>query len=221
MQVSVYNTKGAVVGQLDLDDSIFAVPMNEAVVHQAMVRQRANARVGTASTKTRSNVAGSGRKLYRQKHTGRARAGDLRSPLRRHGGITFGPHPRSYRQQMPKKMRRLAIKCLLSAKIADGELKVVDRLEMSQPRTREMVGMLQTLGIDRSALIALSVPDSSAVKSASNIKRTKVIQAQLLNVLDLITYSDLIITADAVRVVEGLWGTEPTGDRRERIEDRG
>ncbi|MCL0102804.1 50S ribosomal protein L4, partial [Dehalococcoidia bacterium] len=128
-----------------------------------------------------------------------------------------GPHPRSYRQQMPKKMRRLAIKCLLSAKVADGELKVVDKLEMSQPRTRDMVGMLQTLGIDRSALIALSAPNSSAVKSASNISslsprmrgRTKVIQAQLLNVVDLLTYSDLIITADAVRVVEGLWGAEP------------
>ena len=209
MQVSVYNTQGAVVGQLDLDESVFAVPMNEAVVHQALVRQRANARVGTASTKTRSNVSGSGRKLYRQKHTGRARAGDLRSPLRRHGGIIFGPHPRSYRQQMPKKMRRLAIKCLLSAKVADGELKVVDKLEMSQPRTRDMIGMLQTLGIDRSALIALSAPDAAVVRSGSNVKGAKIIQAQLLNVVDLLTYSGLIITADAVRVVEGLWGTEP------------
>jgi len=185
------------------------VPMNEAVVHQALVRQRANARVGTASTKTRSNVSGSGRKLYRQKHTGRARAGDLRSPLRRHGGIIFGPHPRSYRQQMPKKMRRLAIKCLLSAKVADGELKVVDKLEMSQPRTRDMIGMLQTLGIDRSALIALSAPDAAVVRSGSNVKGAKIIQAQLLNVVDLLMYSGLIITADAVRVVEGLWGTEP------------
>lgn len=212
MQVSVYNVEGAVVGQLELADSVFAVPMNEAVVHQAMVRQRANARQGTSSTKTRSNVAGSGRKMYRQKGTGRARAGDLRSPLRRHGGITFGPHPRSYRQQMPKKMRRLAIKCLLSAKLADGELRVVDRLEMSRPKTRGMVGMLQTLGVDRSALIALSTPNSAAVKSASNIKRTKVIQAQLLNVLDLLTYGDLIITTDAVRVVENLWGAEtPAG----------
>ncbi|MCL0095079.1 50S ribosomal protein L4 [Dehalococcoidia bacterium] len=217
MQVSVYNTKGAVVGQLDLDESVFGVPMNEAVVHQALVRQRANARLGTASTKTRSNVSGSGRKLYRQKHTGRARAGDLRSPLRRHGGITFGPHPRSYRQRMPKKMRRLAIKCLLSAKVADGELKVLDKLEMSQPRTKDMIGMLQTLGIDRSALIALSAPNSTAVKSVSNTSslsprmggRAKIIQAQLLNVVDLLTYSDLIITADAVRVVEGLWGAEP------------
>ncbi|MCL0041161.1 50S ribosomal protein L4 [Dehalococcoidia bacterium] len=208
MQVPVYNTQGAVVGQLDLDGSVFDVPMNEAVVHQALVRQRANARVGTASTKTRSNVSGSGRKLYRQKHTGRARAGDLRSPLRRHGGITFGPHPRSYRQRMPRKMRRLAIRCLLSAKVSDGELKVLDKLEMSKPRTKDMTGMLQTLGIDRSALIALSSPNASVVRSASNIKGVKIIQAQLLNVVDLLTHGDLIITADAVRVVERLWGTE-------------
>jgi large subunit ribosomal protein L4 len=106
-------------------------------------------------------------------------------------------------------MRRLAIKCLLSAKVADGELKVVDKLEMSQPRTRDMIGMLQTLGVDRSALIALSGPNAAVVRSASNIKGAKIIQAQLLNVADLLTYSDLIITADAVRVVEGLWGTEP------------
>jgi large subunit ribosomal protein L4 len=210
MQVLVYNTKGTVVGQLDLDESVFAVPMNESVVHQALVRQRANARLGTVSTKTRGKVSGSGRKLYRQKHTGRARAGDLRSPLRRHGGIIFGPHPRSYRQQMPKKMRRLAIKCLLSSKVADGELKVVDKLEMSEPRTRDMIDMLQTLGIDRSALIALSAPDDAVVKSVSNINGTKIIQAQLLNVVDLLTYRALIITVDAIRVVEGLWGDRIT-----------
>ncbi|MBT9163292.1 MAG: 50S ribosomal protein L4 [Chloroflexi bacterium] len=207
MQVLVYNTQGAIVGQLDLDERVFGVPMNEAVVHQALVRQRANARVGTASTKTRSNVSGSGRKLYRQKHTGRARAGDLRSPLRRHGGIIFGPSPGPrYRQRMPKKMRRLAIRCLLSAKASNGELKVIDKLEMSEPKTREMIGMLQRLGIDRSALIALSSPNTNVVRSASNIEGTKIIQAQLLNMVDLLSHQNLIITADAVRVVEGLWG---------------
>ncbi len=215
MQVSVYNSKGIVVGQLELDESVFAVPMNEAVVHQAMVRQRANARQGTAATKTRSNVSGSGRKLYGQKHTGRARAGDIRSPLRRHGGITFGPHPRSYRQAMPRKMRRLAIKSLLSAKLSDGELKIVDTLEMSKPKTREMIAMLQTLGVDRSALIALSWPNSAVVRSASNVRGVKVIQAQLLNVVDLLTHNVLIITADAVGVVEGLWGMKSTEMHRD------
>jgi len=210
MQVSVYNTEGVVVGELSLDESVFGVPMNEAVVHQALVNQRANARVGTASTKTRSEVSGSTRKLYRQKHTGRARAGSLRSPLRRHGGIIFGPHPRSYRQRMPKKMRRLAIKCLLAAKVSDGELKVIDKLEMSEPKTKDMVNILQALEIDRSTLIALSLPDANVVRSVTNIEKTKVIQAQLLNVVDLLSHKNLIITADAVRVVEELWGTKQT-----------
>jgi len=210
MQVSVYNTQGVVVGELGLDESVFGVPMNEAVVHQALVNQRANARVGTASTKTRSEVSGSTRKLYRQKHTGRARAGSLRSPLRRHGGIIFGPHPRSYRQRMPKKMRRLAIKCLLAAKVSDGELKVIDKLEMSEPKTKDMVNILQALEIDRSTLIALSLPDANVVRSVTNIEKTKVIQAQLLNVVDLLSHKNLIITADAVRVVEELWGTKQT-----------
>ena len=214
MQVSVYNTEGAIVGQLELDESVFGIPMNEAVVHQALVRQRANARAGTASTKTRSEVSGSTRKLYRQKHTGRARAGDLRSPLRRHGGVIFGPKPRSYRQQMPKKMRRLAIKCLLSAKVSDGELKIIDKLEMSQPKTRDMVNVLRSLEVDRSALIALPAPDANVVRSTSNIKKTKVTQAQLLNVVDLLSHRHLIITADAVRVVEGIWGTQqPTSTK--------
>ncbi len=206
MQVPVYNIEGSEVGQLDLDESVFGLPMNEAVVHQAMVRQRANARVGTANTKTRSEVSGSTRKLYRQKHTGRARAGDLRSPLRRHGGVTFGPRPRSYRQAMPKKMRRLAIKCLLSAKIADGNLKVIDKLEMSEPKTKEVVGILQALKIERSALIALDSADSGIVRSVNNIEKVGAIQARQLNVVDLLSHRDLIITSDAVRVVESLWG---------------
>ena len=206
MQVPVYDIKGSEVGQIELDDSVFDVPMNAALVHQAMVRQRANARVGTASTKTRSEVSGSTRKLYRQKHTGRARAGSIRSPLRRHGGIIFGPKPRNYRQDMPKKMRRLAIKCLLSAKAADGELKVIDKIEMKNPNTQEMVKVLQALDVDRSALIAISSPDPNIVKSANNISGSSAIQARQLNVIDLLNHKTLIITQEAVQVVEDLWG---------------
>ncbi|MDD5093012.1 MAG: 50S ribosomal protein L4 [Dehalococcoidia bacterium] len=208
MQIPVYDAEGAIVRQLDLDESVFGVAMNEAVVHQAMVRQRANARVGTANTKTRSEVAGSTRKLFRQKHTGRARAGDLRSPLRRHGGVTFGPRPRSYRQAMPKKMRRLAIKCLLSGKLSDGELKVIDSLVMSEPKTKNMISLLKALEVDRSALIALSSPDANVIKSACNLSRTKVTQARQLNVVDLLSHKSLIMTADAVRAVEELLGAE-------------
>jgi large subunit ribosomal protein L4 len=208
MKLPVYDIEGTEVEQIELDDSVFGVPMNEAVVHQALVRQRANARVGTASTKTRGEVSGSTRKLYRQKGTGRARAGDLRSPLRRHGGVIFGPKPRNYRQAMPKKMRRLAIKCLLSAKAADGELKVVDKLEMKDHKTKEIINILQALEIDRSALIALASPDSNLIKSASNLQRIDTIQARQLNVGDLLSHKNLIITIEAVRTVESLWGTK-------------
>ena len=208
MKLPVYNIQGTEVEQIELDDSVFGVPMNESVVHQALVRQRANARVGTASVKTRGEVSGSTRKLYRQKGTGRARAGDLRSPLRRHGGVIFGPKPRDYRQAMPKKMRRLAIKCLLSAKAADGELKVVDKLEMQDHKTKEMINILQALEIDRSTLIALASPDSNLIRSASNLQRIDTIQARQLNVGDLLSHKNLIITVDAVRTVESLWGTK-------------
>ncbi len=208
MQVSVYNMQGNQVGQIDLNESVFGIEMNTAVVHQAMVRQRANARVGTANTKTRSEVAGSTRKLYRQKHTGRARAGSVKSPLRRHGGITFGPRPRSYRQAMPKKMRRLAIRCLLSAKVSEGEIKVLDKLEINEPKTKEVVRLLNALGIERSALIALDSPDRNIVKSAGNVSRTDAIQARQMNVLDLLAHQHLVITSDAIRVIEDLWKTE-------------
>jgi len=207
METIVYNGKGSEMERVTLDESVFGVPMNEAVVHQALVRQRANARVGTASAKTRSEVAGSTRKLYRQKHTGRARAGDLRSPLRRHGGVIFGPKPRDYRQAMPRKMRRLAIKCLLSAKLADGEMKVIDKLELKEHKTKDMISILQALKIDRSALIALSSPDANVIKSTSNLTKIDAIQAIQLNVGDLLSHKHLIITVDAVRQVEELWGS--------------
>ena len=142
VEVPVYNTSGEVIRHIEVRDSVFAVPFNESVVHQAMVRQRANARQGTASTKTRGEITASGAKIFRQKHTGLARAGSRRSPIRRGGGVTFGPKPRSYRQAMPKKMRRLALKCLLSAKLRDEELKILEELELKQPKTKEMASIL-------------------------------------------------------------------------------
>src|SRR4030042_791514 len=132
-----------------------------------MVRQLANARQGTADTKTRSEVSGSTRKLYHQKHTGRARRGSIKSPLLRGGGIVFGPHPRSYRQRMPKKMRRLALRCMLSAKAQSGEMVIVERFQLAQPKTTEMAGVLKALGVDHSALIVTSEPEVNVIKSAS------------------------------------------------------
>ena len=206
MQVAVYSLAGEVVKHIEVSDAVFAVPFNEAVVHQAMVRQRANARQGTASTKTRSEVAGSTVKLFRQKHIGNARAGSRKSPLRRGGGIAFGPKPRDYGQAMPKKMRQLALRCVLSAKAGDGELKVLEQLKLDEPKTKEMVRILEALGVDSSALIATAEPEGNVIKSARNLAGIKTIPASLLNVVDLLSYKMLLMTEAAVRKVEQLWG---------------
>jgi len=206
VQVPVYSLTGEVVEHVEISDQVFAVPFNEGVVHQAMVRQQANARQGTASTKTRSEVSGSSAKLFRQKGTGLARAGSRRSPLRRGGGITFGPQPRSYRQAMPKKMRQLAIRCVLSAKAGDGELKVLKELKLKEPKTKQMAQILTALGVDSSALIVTSEPEDSVVKSARNLKGIKTMPANLINVLDILSYKILLMTVTAVRKVEQLWG---------------
>ena len=208
MQVPVYSMAGEVVKHIDISDDVFALPVNEAVVHQAVVRQLANARQGTASTKTRSEVAGSKQKMFRQKHTGRARAGSIRSPLRRGGGVTFGPKPRSYRQAIPKKMRRLALRCVLSAKAGGKELMVLDELRLEEPKTKEMVKILAALGIEDSALIATGEPIENVVKSARNLPRVKTIPANLLNVVDITSHKMLLLTEAAVRQVEQLWGKE-------------
>jgi len=206
VQVPVYSLAGEVVKHIEISNEVFATPFNQAVVHQAMVRQRANARQGTASTKTRSEVSGSAAKLFRQKGTGSARAGSKRSPLRRGGGITFGPKPRSYRQAMPKKMRRLALRCVLSAKAGDGELMVLEQLKLDEPGTKEMVRILTALGVDSSALIATAEPEENVVKSARNLAGIKTIPANLLNVVDILSYKMLLMTETAVRKVEQLWG---------------
>jgi len=206
VQVPVYDLTGEIIEQIEVSDQVFGVPFNEAVVHQVMVGQRANARQGTASTKTRGEVSGSNRKLFRQKGTGSARAGSIKSPLRRGGGITFGPKPRSYRQAIPKKMRRLALRCGLSAKARDKELIILEQLEFEQPKTKEMVRILAALGMDSSALIVTSEPEESVVKSARNLPRIKTMPASLLNVVDLFSCKMLLMTVAAVRKAEELWG---------------
>ncbi|MBI4266805.1 MAG: 50S ribosomal protein L4 [Chloroflexi bacterium] len=211
MEIPVYNLAGAVVKNIEISDGVFAVPFNEAVVHQAMVRQQANARQGTHSTKSRDEVAGSSRKLYRQKHTGRARAGDIRSPLRRGGGIAFGPKPRSYRQAMPRNMRSLALRCVLSAKAGDGEMKVLEALRFDEPRTRLMAQALAALGVDHTALIVTAEPEANVIKSARNLPGIKTAPANLLNVNDLLASRMLLMTEAAVRKAEQLWGGTAQG----------
>jgi large subunit ribosomal protein L4 len=206
VEVPVYNASGHVLKNIEISDRVFAVPFNEAVVHQAVVRQQANARQGTASTKTRSEVAGSTRKLFRQKHTGLARAGSKKSPLRRGGGVTFGPKPRSYRQDIPKKMRQLALRCALSAKTRDEELKILEELKLDQPKTKQIAGILAALGIDSTALIVTEVPEKNVIKSARNLAGIKTLPANILNVVDILSHKMLLMTESAVRQAEKLWG---------------
>ena len=167
MQAPVHNPQGKVVAEVEISDVLFNVPMNPDLVHQTLVRQRANARVGTASTKSRGQVAGGGRKPWRQKGTGRARAGSIRSPLWRGGGITFGPKPRSYRQAMPKKMRRQALKCCLSDKLASKQLTLVDDLRLEKPGTKELLRILQSLGAERSTLLVTREADATGTSYLS------------------------------------------------------
>jgi large subunit ribosomal protein L4 len=207
MQVPVYSLSGEVVEQMELSQAVFAIPFNEAVVHQAMVRQLANGRQGTASTKTRGEVSGSTRKLYPQKHTGRARRGDIKSPLLRGGGVVFGPKPRTYRQSMPKKMRRLALRCLLSSKVREGSMRLVQELDFEEPKTKDMINILSSLGIDSSVLILTGESTPNVAKSAANLPEVKVLPSALVNVVDLLSYQMLVATVPAIRNIEEIWGT--------------
>jgi large subunit ribosomal protein L4 len=206
VQVPVYNLAGEAVRQIEISDLVFAVPFNGAVVHQVMVGQQANARQGTHATKTRGEVTGSTRKLFRQKGTGYARAGSKKSPLRRGGGITFGPKPRDYRQELPRKMRRLALRCVLSAKAGDGELKVLEEFDFTEPKTKKMLAALKALGVDSSALIVTPEPEENVIKSARNISAIKTMPVHIINVLDILSHKMLLMTEDAVRRAERLWG---------------
>lgn len=206
VQVAVRNREGQVVDTIEVSDYVFAAPIREAAVHQVLVGQLANRRLGTASTKTRGEVVGSTRKLFPQKHTGRARAGSTKSPLRRGGGIIFGPKPRDYAQATPKKMRRLALRSVLTSKVQEGQMMVLDNLSFEAPRTKEMVRILEALGVKSSALVVTSQPEENLVKSARNIPGIDTMPAPILNVADLLSHSALLITVEAVRKVEELWG---------------
>lgn len=208
MKLPVQDAEGKEVRQISVDDSVFGIAPNVGVLHQAFVAQRANQRRGTASTKSRGEVRGSSAKVRRQKYTGRARVGTNRSPIRVGGGVAFGPKPRSYRQALPKKMRRLAIRSALSGKVADGQLHVIDKLGLDGPRTKEMLRILRNSGIERSVLIVTEEPDQTVRVSARNLQRTKVLPAPYLNVVDLLVHRDLLLTEEAVRKIEGLWAVE-------------
>ena len=206
MLVSVRNMAGETVKEMELNDAIFGIEPHQAVMHQAMLRQQANARLGTADTKTRSEVSGGGRKPWKQKHTGRARQGSTRSPLWRHGGVVFGPHPRSYAQQMPRKMRRLALRSALSVKAAEGSLVLLDDLVMQAPKTRDMLTILDSLQVPSSALIVLPERDANIEISARNIPDVKTLMATCMNVIDILKYDTLILPVKALLVIEQILG---------------
>lgn len=199
--VALYNTSGEQVGELALSEEIFGAEVNESVLHDAVVAQLASRRLGTHNTKTRSEVSGGGRKPWRQKGTGRARAGTTRSPIWRGGGIVFGPHPRDYSYSLPKKVRRLALKSALSAKVNDGDILVLDSLALEGPKTKDMVKILGALKVE-DALLVTAARDEAVEKSARNIPNIKPLVANGLNVYDLLAYDKLVITKEAVARVE-------------------
>jgi large subunit ribosomal protein L4 len=193
---------GEQVGEVDLKEEVFGVPVHRQAMHDAVVAHLARRRRGTHDTKTRAEVTGSGRKPWRQKGTGRARAGSRKSPIWKGGGVVFGPHPRDYGYKLPKKVRRLALKSALSSKVETGEIKVLDSLTMDQPKTKEMAEVLRKLAVDNKALIVTAGTDQNVYKSARNIPGVKSLPAGSLNVYDLLSFGTLVITKDAVSTVE-------------------
>ena len=206
MNIEVKNIKGESVEEIEIQDDVFGVPMNSALVHQVVVGQLANARQGTAKTKTRSEVSGGGRKPRPQKHTGSSRQGSIRSPLWKGGGVTFGPAPRSYRQRTPKKMRRAAIRMTLSDKARGGNLIILQDLAFDSPKTKDFVAMMQALGLERSVLLVGDGADHTALRAGRNVQGVDMLPADLLNAVDVLNHRTLIMTLEAVRKAEALWG---------------
>jgi large subunit ribosomal protein L4 len=204
-KVDVFNTEGAVVGQIELSDSIFGIVPNEIVLHMVVKNQLANRRQGTHSTKTRSEVRGGGRKPYRQKGTGRARQGSIRSAQWIKGGIIFGPKPRDYSYTIPKKVRRLAMKSALSAKLASQQIIVLDALDFDAIKTKNMVNVLGNLKTTGSALVVMAVKNPNVEKSARNIPGIKTALVNTINVFDILKFDTFIVTKAAVEKVQEVY----------------
>ena len=213
MEIELKDIKGQVVGEVQVSDTLFGTPFNPSVVHQAMVMYQLNRRQGTHKVKVRSEVSGGGAKPWRQKHTGRARHGSNRSPIWRHGGVTFGPRPRSYRRAMPKKMRRLALRCVLSQKLKASKLVLIEGFDEVGGRTKEMVQVLKSLNVTGSTLIVTGNPEKNVVRSARNIPKTWTLPVNLINAEDLLKRSNLILTLGALRRAEDIWGFGADGVR--------
>ena len=213
MKLQVKDIKGGSSGEIDVRDDVFGVPEKAALVHQVVVGHLANRRQGTVKTKTRSEVSGGGAKPRPQKHSGRSRQGSIRSPIWVGGGRAFGPNPRSYRKRTPKKMRRLAILSVLSDKVRQGTLVVVDNLDIEDSKTKSMKIVLEALQTTGSALVVTNGRNDNVVRASGNLQRVKTLPANVLNTLDLINKSSIVMTVDAVRKIEETWGGVYKGER--------
>ena len=204
-KVSLYNMKGETVGELELNQEVFAVPYNEALIHQVMVSLRANQRQGNAKTKTRGEVSGGGRKPFRQKGTGMARQGSRRSPLMRGGAITFGPVVRSYTQAIPRKMRRLALRSALSQRVNESVLTALDALKIEEYKTKAFISVLDAIKVQPTegrVLVVLKDADEKTLKSAATVPNVRVVEARNLNLLAVNDYPRLVATSDALKAIE-------------------
>jgi large subunit ribosomal protein L4 len=204
IEVEIKNRNNATVGNIKLNDKVFSVPINGPLLHDAVVNYLANQRQGTHATKTKGLVSGGGKKPWKQKHTGRARAGSIRSPLWRGGGIVFGPQPRDYSYNLPKKAKRLALKTALSLKMSDGAITIIDGLSMDKPKTKEIIATLKNLGLEgEKVLIITPENDKIITLSARNIPGVKVVRVSDLNSYDVLVHGRLLMTKDAVTKLAG------------------
>ncbi len=200
--IDVINDKAEKISQMELPDAIFDVPVKGSVLHEVVTMQLASRRSGTASVKRRSEIKGSTRKLFRQKGTGKARRGNIKSPLLRGGGVAFGPKPKSYAYKVPKKVRKLALKMALSSKLTEKDLIVIDRFGLERKKTKDFVEMLTTMGVD-SALIVTDAKDDNLELSSRNIQAVKVLRSEGLNVYDILKYRSLVLLEPSIKQIEG------------------
>ena len=203
MELPVLNTRGNAVDTIEVDEAVFDAPMNQTLVHQAMVIYQLNQRQGTHSTRTRAEVSGGGRKPWIQKHTGRARQGSIRSPQWRHGGIAFGPKPRDYRKALPRAMRRKALQCVLSEKVRGGRLICVDSLDSLDGKTKSMKQVLENLNISGSVLVVTEEAQQSVARAGGNLKQVWTLPSDLVNANDVLKRQTVLITVGAIhRIAE-------------------
>ena len=206
MELTLKNINGENLGSIEVRDDVFNIDMNQALLHQVIVAQLANKRQGTAKVKTRSEVSGGGAKPRPQKHTGRSRQGSIRSPLWRKGGVTFGPSPRDYSQRTPKRVKRQALKIVLSDKARENRITILDKIGIDNPKTKSMLNLLKTLDIEPSTLMVLDGENTDIYRTIKNIPKVKCLPSSALNPLDLLNARSIVATLDSIRNIESLWG---------------